>query len=86
MTTETVATGWALIAGALLILVGAAIVAYVRSNHAERRATQADRVARIVRVSQAAVVTPADASGIDQLWLELLATPRIPAQRHGDQS
>jgi len=86
MTTETVTTAWVLVIGSLLILAGAAIIEYVTSARAERRANQGRREVLIRRISEAAVVTPKNADGIDQLLLELLTTPRVPAQRTGDQS
>lgn len=88
MTAETVGAGWLLV-GVVLIAAGFALVRVACSEWSERRANRAERRARqatIVRVSRAAVVSPRDADGLDDLWLELLATPRIPTQRDGSAS
>ena len=61
-----------------------AVIACEVRDAVHRRRARSVRTAAIVRVSTAAVVSPKDAGCMDDLWLELLATPRIPSQREGE--
>lgn len=65
---------------ALLATVVVAALVYMDRRWA-RYIAGARRAERIAKVSQTAVVTPKNADGLDELWLELLATPKVPQQR-----
>lgn len=88
MTHETIATGYVI--GAVSLLVLGAVVLWFTGSHfygeylawkAEQIITKSPEARRQRLMVKVSTPTQKNAGDMDDLWAELLATPRIPLQR-----